>query len=454
MLFRVRTIVQPVALLVSLLVVQATELSCAAQDSGTSYAGKSADEWIQVLETRLEKETDEDKEACRRAAAALAQIGAAAKDAVPLLAKAIQSPSLEVRHFAVDALGRIGPDAADSIPAIITEVDIAKDHINYAALTRFRRYSAKALGRIGGTDSEAIRVLEAALENEDALYRVEAALALWRMTQHEKAVPTLESIIQKDGAEGPFEAIMALAEIGLEATAAVDTLVATLKHTDRDLRRAAAKVLVQIGPAVFEPVAKLLSDSDFDTPEEAVYVLGELLAKLRKIAFYSRDRLEAEFVKMKEFVFGLVEPALIALLSHEREEVRAVASRSLAKMGILATPLLLPTLDGDDQQARESAIDTLERLEQYLPEESPSSEGVEQVKRELVKPLMALMGHRSPEVRRAAYRAFAEFSFGKEGMAAMPLLLKALRDPDAAIRSHATKARDALAESQGEDPTN
>jgi HEAT repeat protein len=454
MLFRVRTIVQLTAVLVSLLVVQATEPFCAAQDSDTSYAGKSVNEWIQLLETRLEKETDEDKEACRRAAAALGQIGPAAKDAVPLLAKALQSPSLEVRHFAVDALGRIGPAASGSVPAIIAEVDIAKDHINYAPLTRFRRYAAKALGRIGGSDQEAVRVLEEALENEDSLYRVEAALALWKMTHHEKAVPTLESIIQKDEAEGPFEAIMALLQVGSDANSVVDTLVATLTHNDLDLRRAAAKVLVQLGPHVLKRVAELLSDSEVDTPEEAVYALGEVLAELRTNTFYSREHDEAEFLRIKEFVFVLVEPALIPLLSHKRDEVRAAASRSLAHMGILAAPLLLPILDGEDQQARESAIDTLERLEQYLPTESPASEGVEQVKRELVKPLMALMGHTSPKVRRAAYRAFAEFSFGKEGMAAMPLLLKALRDPDAAIRSHATKARDALAESQGEDPTN
>jgi len=435
-----------------LLVVGATELFCAAQEGNASYAGKSASEWIQVLDTRLEKETDEDKEACRRAAAALGQIGPAAKDAVPLLAKALESPSLEVRHFAVDALGRIGPNAGDSVTAIVTEVDIPEDHINYAALTRFRRYAAKALGRIG--DQGAVPVLEKTLENEDPLYRVEAALALWKIARHEKAIPTLESIIRQDEAEGPFEAIMALLEIGPDAKSATDILVATLTHDDPDLRRAAAKVLVEFGTSVLKRIAELLSDSEVDVPEEAVYVLGELLTDLRKSVFYSRQRSEAEFVKAKEFVFDLVEPALVPLLSHEREEMRSLASRSLSHMGILAAPILLAILDSDDQQARQCAIDTLGRLEQHLPAESSTTKGVEQVKHDLVEPLMALMEHKNPEVRRAAYRAFAEFSFGGEGMAAMPLLLKGLRDSDAAIRSHATKARDGLDQWQKEHPTN
>jgi len=245
MLDRNRPIPQLTAILVSLLAVEAIDLLCAAQDRNTSYAGKSVNEWIQVLDTRLEKETDEDKEACRRAAAALGQIGSTAKDAVPLLARALESPSLEVRYFAVDALGRIGPDAHDSVPAIIAEVDIPKDHINYTALTRFRRYAAKALGRIGEGDQEAVRVLEKAIENEDPLYRVEAALALWKIARHDKAIPTLESIIEQDEAEGSFEAIMALLEIGPDAKSASATLVATLANDDPDLRRAAAKVLVK-----------------------------------------------------------------------------------------------------------------------------------------------------------------------------------------------------------------
>ena len=454
MLSQIRLILRLTAVLASLLGVAAADLFCAAQDTGASYAGKSAAEWIQVLDTRIEKETDEDKEACRQAAAALGQIGPAAKDAVPLLTKALQSPSLEFRHFAVDALGRIGPNARESILAIVVEMDIPKDHINYAALTRFRRYAAKALGGIGVADQEAVRVLEEALENEDRLYGVEAALALWKMNGNAKAIPALESIIQKDEAEGPFEAIMALRQIGPEAKSITDTLVATLKHDNADLRRAAAKVLAQFGLSALTPVAQLLSGSELAAPEEAAYVLGDVLAGIRKSKFYDHQLGQAEFVQAKEIVFDLVQPALVPLLSHERDEVRAVASRSLSQMGILAVPLLLPVLDGDDQQARESAIDTLIRLEPFLPGESPASDGVEQMKRELITPLMGLMGHTMLEVRRAAYRAFAEFSFGAGGTAAMPLLLKALRDPDAAIRRYATKARDEIAKVQPVDSTN
>ena len=72
----------------------------------------------------------------------------------------------------------------------------------------------------------------------------------------------------------------------------------------------------------------------------------------------------------------------------------------------------------------------------------------------MVTPLMTLMGHPVNEVRVAAYRAFAAFSFGKDGNAALPLLFKALNDPNVSIRRYATKAREELLKKQAADPTN
>jgi HEAT repeat protein len=286
--------------------------------------------------------------------------------------------------------------------------------------------------------------LEKALENEDPVYRAEAALALWKIARHPKAIPTLEAVIRQGGAEGPYEAIMALREVGQEAMAVTDTLVATLAHRDADLRRAAAKVLAGLGPAVLQPVAQLLLAGNLESPESAAYVLGEVIADLRANTFYNRQVDQGEFVAAARPVFRLAVPALVGLLSHQREEVRQVASQSLAQMGIVAALGLMDVLNGEHERARQSAIDTLFRLEQFLPSESPSSEGVEVIKGKLVALLMALMEHPVPEVRAAAYRAFAAFSFGEDGKAALPLLLKALKDPNVSIRRYATKARDEL----------
>jgi HEAT repeat protein len=91
-------------------------------------------------------------------------------------------------------------------------------------------------------------------------------------------------------------------------------------------------------------------------------------------------------------------------------------------------------------------MEALADLEQYLPHESPANQDVERLKAALVEPLMKLMDDPTPEVRAAAYRAFAQFGIGPEGKAAASLLRKALRDENVSIRRHAFEALQRLGE--------
>ena len=49
---------------------------------------------------------------------ALENMGPAARDAVPALAKAVRDPARSVRQAAVKALGAIGPEASPALPAL------------------------------------------------------------------------------------------------------------------------------------------------------------------------------------------------------------------------------------------------------------------------------------------------------------------------------------------------
>jgi HEAT repeat protein len=189
-----------------------------AQEPG-KFAGKSAQQWAAVLAEHVQGESDEDKEISRQAASALGLIGPPAVVAVEPLTRAVQSPSLEVRDHAVDALGRIGPEAAAAVPIMVAEMDLPPDHINYAPLAAFRREAARCLGRMGPAAQAAVPVLGRALKNEDPVYRVEAALALWRILQRPQAIDFLAAMIDRDQPPGAYEALMALGEIGPDAHA-------------------------------------------------------------------------------------------------------------------------------------------------------------------------------------------------------------------------------------------
>ena len=180
-------------------------------EAAPTYADQPLDYWQDLLARHVGKDSNADKEQCRRAAQALGRFGPGAKQAVPLLVQALQSPSTEVREFAVDALGRIGLEPQAVVPAIVAEADLPPEHINYRPLASFRRLAARALGRFGPEAAAAVPLLEKALQNEDPLYRVQAALALWKISQHPQAIPALRAALKRNESETAFEAVLAVA---------------------------------------------------------------------------------------------------------------------------------------------------------------------------------------------------------------------------------------------------
>ena len=429
----------------------------AAGEAVPTYAAQPLRYWQDLLAQHLGKDSDADKEQCRRAAQALGQLGSAAKTAVPLLVQAIQSPSLEVRGFAVDSLGRIGSDARAGVSAIVAEVDLPPEHINYAPLAPFRRLAAGALGRIGPDAAAAVPVLEKALQNEDPLYRIQAALALWKISRHPQAIPALEAALKLDDPEAPFQAALALAAIGAEAKVAGPALVAALGHDDADVRRAAGRAVAGLGPSQMGLVAQRLTGGGIASPAAAAYVLGEMLDSLRPRVFYhpQMDLATAARQEVRLAAGGWSACSLIPTWKFDRR-----LCGSLAQMGLLAAPFLLQNLQADVTAARPAAIEALTRLEGYLPEASLealmrlgylpeaslASPCMQAVRASLIPRLLELIKHTDPQVRRAAYRAFAKFSLGPEGKAAVPLLRNALRDEDLSIRRHAFETLQQLGE--------
>jgi HEAT repeat protein len=341
----------------SIVVLMAFSLSAASAHAqmgaaAPTYADQPLDYWQDLLAQHVGKESDADKEQCRRAAQALGRFGPGAKQAVPLLVQALQSPSTEVREFAVDALGRIGLEPQTVVPAIVAEADLPPEHINYKPLAPFRRLAARALGRFGPEAAAAVPLLEKALQNEDPLYRVQAALALWRISQHPQAIPALRAALKRNESETAFEAVLAVAEIGAGARAAASDLVEALNHPDPDVRRAAASALVPLGADQLEAVAQRLSDGGFQSPAAAAYVLGQLLDELRPRVFYHPLMDAQQLAAATRPVIRLAAPALVRLLAHPDAEVRQTARGSLAQMGLLAAPFLLQSLQSDKESVQ------------------------------------------------------------------------------------------------------
>ncbi len=409
-------------------------------DRSATFASKTVEQWSTILSQQVDGPSDEEKEISRQAASALGLIGPPSASAVEPLTRAIQSPSLEVRDHAVDALGRIGPAAAAAVPTIIAEMDLPPSHINYAPLAAFRREAARSLGRIGPPAKAAVPLLGRALKNEDLGYRVQAALALWRILQQPHAIDFLAAMIDADQPETSYDALMALGQIGPAAQRVLPRVVAALDHPQSDVRRAAADLLVRWGPLVIEPVAGRIQQGSLRWPAPAAYVLGEVSGDLRETVFYREGIDRAEFAAAAQPVLQFAAPALIRLLSDPREPVRQTAQRSLSQMGLLAAPLVTDLLDNQDAAVRWAAAQTLVQIEAFLPPGTVSNESLDALRRNLLNRVVRQMEQDDPDTRAVAFRAFASIDFGDQGRSALPLLRRALKDENLAVRRYAAQA--------------
>jgi len=164
-------------------------------------------------------------------------------------------PDTQVGKNAIDALGGIGPAAAEAIPALIDLLDSKRGRGGYGAgRLQSVAHIAKALARIGPV---AIPPLVAALESKDAQQRSGVARALGALGPAAAvAVPALVRNLA-DGAEPVHQdTVEALGEIGAPAKPA---LVAALGDADPNRRAGAALALAQLGAAAKDTAPALVS---------------------------------------------------------------------------------------------------------------------------------------------------------------------------------------------------
>jgi len=99
-----------------------------------SYLGVATGDWVAALKSSDALER-------RLAAHALAEIGPAAREAVPALIVALRDPESFVRVWAAAALARVQPENADAIPALVAAT---RDGLSFV-----RSLAAWHLGRLG-----------------------------------------------------------------------------------------------------------------------------------------------------------------------------------------------------------------------------------------------------------------------------------------------------------------
>jgi HEAT repeat protein len=336
----------------------------------------------------------------------LCEIGPDAEAAVPALAKLLQNEErLDVRREAILALAAIGPAAAPAVPELTAALDCVEG-INTGV-------AAFALGSIGPDAKAAEAKLKELAEAEDAPV-LRQTVCLWALA---KMNPDDEAMQQ----------------------AAIPKLIDALKAPEQMVREAAARALIDLDPDP-EFTRPLMQDLMAEASPE---VLNEILLALASLGEKAVPRL-IEVLKVPE--------------------ARARAAGVIARIGPVAAPTVPGLIDalGDENPRTRSEI--LLALAAIGPD---AKEAVPAITKALADP--------EPKVGYAA--CFALGSIGPDAIAAkadlqknlaaedqflamtsawalaqidagcdetckssVPVLIKALDEPDADTRVHAARA--------------
>jgi HEAT repeat protein len=290
-----------------------------------------------------------------------------AAQAVPMLVKALGSRFTEVWQLASFLLGRIGK------PAVPELIDALADRWQDTRQV----VVARSLGRIGPAAADAVPALAHELSSEHAHVRQAAAEALGQIgPAAEPAVPALIQLLTDRLPASRQAAAVALSRAGRADPAALPPLIQLLPDRADEVREAAVEALVQFGPDAVGPLVELLQAIDPKSMEEWLRVKvqnldwscnvvarleqGESVAVGRRANFEEIRREPVKALRSATWCFGH------AVADHLRlETAREAAVRVLAQLGPDAAPavgVLVEALADKSRRTRLAAVRALGQI--------------------------------------------------------------------------------------------
>jgi HEAT repeat protein len=336
-----------------------------------------------------------DKEADRRAGAAivLGTMVRDAKSAEDALKNALKDPDPRVRLRAADAYWLVTNETRTPMPVLLASLK-DKD-------IGLRRFAAQIVAGMGKEASHALPQLLEALKDQDDRVAGSLIRGLSQMGRDAApAIPVLVEIVRDGGdSQARSNAAHALMQFGREAKDAVPGLLDMLKTGNRS---SAAWALAKIA-----------------TPAEALPGFLEVLSEP-----YREREPEEHVIADALTQFGPAAVGSVAeLLQHKRAEVRIRAMNVLVRFGKQAqsiVPQLIDVMDDKDEDVALSAAEavwSIDRRPEVLPQ--------------FVRGLKAKTANNRVRAARNL------MNMGADAKPAVPELVAACKDSDAAVRREA-----------------
>ncbi|MBM3979662.1 MAG: hypothetical protein FJ304_05150 [Planctomycetes bacterium] len=376
------------------------------------------------------------------ATGSLVQLGADPQTVLPVLTKALKSARADEQVAAARILGDLGPEAAPALLAIQNELVESDAQLGY--------YLLEALARVGPEAKNVVPSIQAKVNGDETLpvFRVNAAAALWRIARDEGAIKllrdaaaakkvsrplpyaalwrldrakdTLDVFAKQLKAEDSDEVMRVIEALGPHAKDAVPDLVKTLSKVTNVLRGAEqpppgfAELLAGAAPLVH---ALGTIGPDAKAALEPLGVLAKAkdpnLSFLAAVAQYRIDPKADNALTLA----GYLEDK-----DHKRAAARAL--RQFPPTGTAVAIELRLALDSADEELRLDVAATLWRMEKNAG---------------ALKAVRKLLASDDAKVRQQAALDLG-FEFGPAAKDAVPDLVKRLFDVRAAVRSTSAEA--------------
>ncbi len=289
----------------------------------------------------------------------LADIGPAAKDAVPEIKKSLSDSKVEVAMQAALTLAAIGPDAKDATPELIAALNNPSNAVRFGA--------AYALGKIGAKDA-APSLEKLMAENKSQFLCAVCAWALVEINPNDadladRAIKMLGAALKSDDARVRRGAVKGLSELKVSPDRVAPLLTSALGDKDPQIVEIASLALAKAGPKFAADIAAGLGDEK--SREGAVRTLARMGAGAKDtapaIAAALKDAPPA-FKRELLFALAMIGPdsataaaQATAAMKDASPEVQRAAIYALGKMGPAAKdaiPALQENLKSDNRFLR------------------------------------------------------------------------------------------------------
>jgi HEAT repeat protein len=272
----------------------------------------------------------------------LAEIGPDAAAAVPEITEVLKARDPDTRLQALLALGNIGEAAEKSLGAILKVAENDDfEHVRYAAVY--------AIGNIGTNDA-AKKSLQAWIKSDDEFLRTVSAWALGRTNSDNKelvktAVNVIVEAFKSENVDVRRAAARAMVEFDVDREVVAPLLVKALSDKDETVVANAIAALSSLGPKALEHVDDALANKDLR--HYALLLIGRLgpeaasavPAIVSQLGKQSDEPEDLEFIREAHFALSAIGPAakqaiptLVKAISSEQDEVSASACYALGKM--------------------------------------------------------------------------------------------------------------------------